>query len=472
MNQDRFRKIILFLVAVIVVLTVFRQGVTVGFPPSGKEVLELFRWTFANTPMSAEPEGDVAYVTRADVMLVLTVLVWLIWLIVRRKTARPASVSAVVYALGLWPIVSLVFSRISPGDAPTRLTGVREVIQHFEYFVIAFALFGSVLSTESARKMLFFFLLVGAAATGIGVYLLISSGGGTAAEAGLTAAIGFEGWGSHARLAVLLAPIFFGCAAFDTNLPRRIFWSAATVASLITSMSGPLLVAAIVTILVLSMVKGERLFACIAVLLLFLLPFAWVLPFGPIKAELAKDLWFQPVHEDILLEDQARLKGEASVSAITSIRGNPLSGIGPGVDIVAPSLSRHQESKALTEEERLALAEAATPPPYLLAAAQMGIPMVIFFLWVFVLFLRRSLEMMSKPGEPLQQGLAVGLFGAVLVFAVGSLWTPMVLHETGLIFALILACIWRMSEPETVAIVAPREPGAEEYSDGLRVDLS
>ena len=116
-------------------------------------------------------------------------------------------------------------------------------------------------------------------------------------------------------------------------------------------MSGPLLVAAIVTILVLSMVKGERLFACIAVLLLFLLPFAWVLPFGPIKAELAKDLWFQPVHEDILLEDQARLKGEASVSAITSIRGNPLSGIGLGVDIVAPSLSRHQESKALTEEE-------------------------------------------------------------------------------------------------------------------------
>jgi hypothetical protein len=80
--------------------------------------------------------------------------------------------------------------------------------------------------------------------------------------------------------------------------------------------------------------------------------------------------------------------------------------------------------------------------------------------------------MMAKSGEPLQQGLAVGLFGAVLVFAVGSLWTPMVLHETGLIFALILACIWRMSEPEMVAIVAPREPGAEEYSDGLRVDLS
>jgi hypothetical protein len=80
--------------------------------------------------------------------------------------------------------------------------------------------------------------------------------------------------------------------------------------------------------------------------------------------------------------------------------------------------------------------------------------------------------MMAMPGEPLQQGLAVGLFGAVLVFAVGNLWTPMVVHETGLIFALLLACIWRMSEAETVAIAAPREPEAEAYSDQLQVDLS
>ena len=476
MNEDRFRKLILFLILVIVVLTVFRQGVTVGLPPSGREVLELFRWTFSDIAPSIAREGNVAYVTRADVILALTTIVWFVWLVVRRQAARAATVSGVVYSLGVWPIVSLAFSWwFSKRGMVGGPAGVREVVQHFEYFVIAFALFGSVMSRASARRVLVFFLLVGAAAMGVGVYLVYSAMRGTPVLGGLGAkSIGFEGWASQARLAALLAPIFFGCAAFDTHLLRRIFWSAATVASLITCVSGPLLATAIVVILVLSMIKSERLFACLAIILLFLLPFSWVMRFGPVKEELAKGLWFEPAMRGISLEEQAKLRGEASAIAVAAIDENPLVGMGPGADMTPPSLSRYLGRSDSSEEARGALARAAGPPPYLLTAARMGIPMVLFFLWVFVLFSRRPLMMMTMPGEALHQGLGAGLFGAVLVFAVGNFWTPMVAHETGLPFALILACIWRMSEPERVEVVGPREAESrpERPSDDLTLDLS
>ena len=46
-------------------------------------------------------------------------------------------------------------------------------------------------------------------------------------------------------------------------------------------------------------------------------------------------------------------------------------------------------------------------------------------------------------------------------------------HEIGLGFALILACIWRMSEPETVTAVASEESESrpEESSSDLLIDL-
>lgn len=479
MNQDRFRKVILLLVAVIVVLFVFRQGVMVSMPRSVKDLprtcFEVLRWTFANTPMRDAPEGTSAYVTRADVILALTTIAWMVWLVVRRRSAQSATVSAIVVCgLGFWPIVSFAISAASANwKPPGGLAGVRDVVQHFEYFAVAFALFGSVLSVGGARKMMLFFLIVGAAAMGVGVYLVMSMARGMPMLPELTAAIGFEGWGSHARLAALLAPVFFGLAAFDTNLPRRVFWAAATVASLMNCLYGPLLIAAVVAILVLSMVKSERLFAYVAVVLAALVVCAWSLDFGPAKRELAKGLWLPASDELVVVEDQARLKGEASVMAAAAIRENPLAGVGPGVDIAALTLPRYLRKGGLTDEERAVLADASTPPPYLLAAARMGIPMVVFFLWVFVLFSRRSLSMMTMPGSPLQQGLAVGLFGGLLAFALANFWTPMLLHEIGLGFALILACIWRMSEPETVTAVASEESESrpEEPSSDLLIDL-
>ncbi len=98
--------------------------------------------------------------------------------------------------------------------------------------------------------------------------------------------------------------------------------------------------------------------------------------------------------------------------------------------------------------------------------------MLVFFIWVFFLFSRRSLVAVAETADPMQRGIVAGFFGAVLAFAAANLWTPMVVHETGLPFAFILACIWRMSEQPEEERPPTSEPPAEETLEVPLLDLS
>jgi len=472
MNQDRFRKFLVFLAGVVVVLAVLRQGVTVGFPPSPKEVVELLKWFLTSRPIDVKPAGQTMFVTRADILLVITAILWVIWLAVKRRAASPGSVAIAVFLLGIWPLVSWAGAAFKLGEKQELLMGRREALQYAAYFIFAFALFATVLRKASARGMAFVFLLAGAAAVGVGVYILVQGARGAATKDLALTVAGFEGWPSHARLAVVLAPMFFGLAAFDSNFLRQLFWGIATLAALGTCIYGPLIVVALLVILVLAMLRSERLFALLAVLLLILLPFAGYLPWGSSRDEAAKELWLASPSQSVTTTEAARLKGEACASALTAIRQNVLLGKGPSASIEVPSLKERLQA-APTEQDRIALAGAATPAPYLLTAATMGVPMVVFFIWVFVLFAKRSLSAFVQTPEPIEQALAMGLFGAVLVFAIGSAWVPTVVHETGIVLAFLLACIWRLSEAEPF-IEPPRPARTKQKAKptDLLLDLS
>jgi len=360
--------------------------------------------------------SDKTYLSVVDPLVWATALLWLL------KVIRCRDLSV----LSLPPLFTWLFvlqsalSLLRTGDL---IGSAKEIIQGVEYFVLAFMLFASNLRRpKHLDRAVFLFLAVATAVVLVGAaqYLRTDS----VPDFGVGGTLGNRNvLGGFLALSL---PVFFGLMVHDRNLWRRVWYALVVLIGLIVNLSGGTFMALFVAFAVISGLKSRNL--CLGVTCVFLLLATVLLPRLPRH------------NGEVLLDSVAMYReGEATTrypewqAAVAMTRENVWLGVGAGTYqdhigryygiLPSPSVSSEPDSQNL----------------YLVLASSMGVPGLLFFVGMLLVFGCEAARTLLRAPHGRDQGLAAGLMGSVIAFAVNSVWAPLLVRGIGLPLALVFS---------------------------------
>ena len=367
------------------------------------------------------------HLSLADPLIWGVFALWLVGVVLSPVRLRSRFPPAMVWLFVMAGVVSAV-------HAVHPLKSVKDIFQYLEYFGAAYLLLVNVPDEVGVRRLVDLFLAVASVVVLVGVaqYAMVRIGD---FKVGAT----FGNRNVFGGYLAMVVPLMAGVALFEPNRWRRAWlWSMVTLALLVT-LSGGALIAMAVALAVVTMARGRVAFVAFAVV--FLLILLVVLP-------------RLPRHNDAVLNDSVCLfndKNEVSLrytewqAATVMIAENPWCGVGLGnfQDNIGGYFGVLPRPTGVVEHDSENL--------YLVLASSVGLPGLACFLGLLLTGGLRAARRFVTAAEPHDKGLALGVAGALLGFAICCIWSPLLVRGIGVPLAMILAFAALADRAETRA---------------------
>ncbi len=261
----------------------------------------------------------------------------------------------------------------------------------------------------------------------------------------------------------LTLPLAFGLALFHPNFLVKLWMMLVVLAGLSIVLSGGAFIAIGVGLVLVGAMRGSK--TAGATLLLLGLMLLVVYPRLPRQnqkvildslmlkktTDLYGSLPAPMTGKDIPEESQWQQKYREWQAALNAISLNPLVGVGLGYyqqNINAyydMDLDEEEDYYTVPKEAGVNYMEPDSNNYYLVTAVEMGIPGLLLVCWMIAHFSRLSGAAYVTKAHPLRRALAAGLCGSMAGFAVGSLFTVMLVRGLAITVVLILGFIHGVS---------------------------
>lgn len=333
----------------------------------------------------------------------------------------------------LMVILFLAAGALSALRAGHPLKSAKDLFQFAEYFVAAYLLAVNVPDGRRMRRLLDVFLVVATAVIVVGAIQYLR-----ADIPVFKVRATFGNRNVFGGYLAIVAPLMAGVALFETGVWRRVWLWAAVALALGVVLSGGAMLAIVVSVLVLAMARGRVAFLLAAAALI-----VWVLVVLPRL----------PRANDVVLNESVQLYNDANEvslrytewqAAAVMIAENPWLGVGLGnyQDNIGGYFGVLPRPTGVVEHDSENL--------FLVMAASTGLPGLACFLGVLFTFGLRAARAFGAAADPGGKGLALGACGAILAFAICSLWSPLLVRGIGVPLALVFAFASRAeSTPDT-----------------------
>lgn len=406
--------------------------------------------------------------TPADLLLGVAVVIWAARRLVRRDWSWPPVTAAVVGVC--WLALSLVPRLKGGDDLVVRGAGVKHALQFAEYFVVGVIVFIETLREPCRRRWAVYALL---AVTAVAVLAAIVQYA-TGTPAALVRGTAFGNRNTFGCFLAMALPLLFGVAVFSRSKPLHLGVAVLVAAGLCVTMAGGAFLAAVAGLLVVAFLRGRWTFVVVAVALALLaLGLLHRLPRQNSQVLLDSVMLYKEsdpyavFREDVkkidgALTDKRRALGEKVINArpvtendlvqeedyswkwqqrykewqaaVNMTVRSPVFGVGAGayqrnVNQFYNEMPKYP--KNLMEPDALSF--------YFVWAASAGLP---FLLICAAMFLGAAVSAGWAFGgltEPLDQGLAAGVLGALCAVAVAGVFTSPFVRGVGVTLALVLA---------------------------------
>ncbi|MCF7855720.1 MAG: O-antigen ligase family protein [Candidatus Pacebacteria bacterium] len=324
-------------------------------------------------------------------------------------------------------VISLfvVLAALSAVRGAGLLQSAKDLIQLIEYFILAYILFTHVaVRRMGAMAVARLFLAVASVVILIGVIQYL-----TTPVDDFAVGATFGNRNVYGGFLSLCLPLFLGMLIYDNQWRRRMWYAAALLLGLATTLSGATMIAVAVGGSMVCLSRGQRTFLGFALVLVLLL--GVVLPRLP-----RENTW--ELHDSI-----AMFEGDGTPAqrypewqaAFIMAQEHPLLGVGIG---------HYQENVGRyygTLPSRNKKAEADTQNLYLVLASSIGFPGLLAFTGVLGLSVLRGINGTTRVPEPAVRGCCAGSAGALIAFSINSIWAPLLVRGIGipLILVMVLA---------------------------------
>ena len=380
------------------------------------------------SPTQLGPFARIPTLTVADALLVVVSGVFA--LCVAQRAVKPRAPSP-------FAIAFLVFGAVSVAAAEQRGEAVKNVVQWFFYFGMAWMAFRAALDDASARRVMLRTAAVAALCT---VLLALAQ---FVRTAGTEIVGGDVPWWLHPGEDVralfgnrnVLAGFFalslpFGAAlALSSGVARwmRVAGGVAALAGVCCTLSGAAAIALAVAVLAMAAMRGRAALACAfgAVLLTVVV----VHPHLPRRTELA-DPWMDSIALHTPSGEVSRRYPDWECAWLMATE-SPWTGVGAG-----------NYQKAISPYRRIPTPPGAPEPDtqnlFLVLAASVGIPGALAFVAMLLDGMARAAK--ATGGADAGRGaLALGAFGSLLAFCIAAIWHPLLVRGIGIPLAFVLA---------------------------------
>lgn len=327
------------------------------------------------------------------------------------------------YILKPPPVLLLLFlfwTLISLAAAENRMAALKEFIQYSEYFLAGFILFRSFPEMRFDRRHLFY-VLAGMTSFAI-LAALIQYFIPAIPNTGVSG--GYGNQNVYGGFLSLMLPVLYG-AVLD-NQHRRIIrggFCLIITAGLVTILNGGTCIAVVAGFGLVSLGKSQRAFVAFAVVVILLTIFVY-----PRLPRHNPQAWYETIalYENTGEPAQRYPEWQAATNMALD---NPLFGVGAG------HYQRHIGSYYGIVPNR----PEASPPDsqnlYLVLAASIGFPGMLFFIGALGWFMATALSTNRDPGFA---GTAMGLAGGLFAFALNALWAPLLVRGIGLMLTAVM----------------------------------
>ncbi len=344
--------------------------------------------------------------------------VFAVWLLAVVRTPAPRRLCLPPLMAGAF----ILLGALSAKGAVAPLKSIKDIIQFAEYFVAAYMLAANVPDRAQVRRLLDVFLVVGTVVVLVGVGQYLVPGVKDFKVAGT-----FGNRNVFGGYLALVVPLMAGVALFETCGWRRVWlWSVVALALLVT-LSGGALIAVAVALTVVATVRGRTAFAAVTAALIILT--IVVLP-------------RLPRQNAAVLNDSVRLFNDANEvslrytewqAATVMIAENPWLGVGLGnyQDNIGGYFGVLPRPTGVVEHDSENL--------YMVLAGSVGLPGLACFLGLLFTFGVSAVRRFAGAVEPRDKGLALGVAGALLAYAICCLWSPLLVRGIGAPLAVLCA---------------------------------
>ena len=331
----------------------------------------------------------------------------------------------------------VILALISGAGATSKGAALKEFIQYAEYFGAGFVVFRCLPELGlSVRRTVDFFLV---AASAVIVIAAIQYFMPAESIADFHVRGTFGNHNVYGGFLALVLPLFYGLAVTEQNWARRAWYGIAVLAGLIGVLAGGTWVALLAGFGAISAVRGPRLFLGFAATAMILM--VWVFPHLPRNNP---DAWFESIAFYDTAGEPTERYPEWQAAAAMAIK-NPWGGVGAG------NYQNHINEYYQVDRIILNRPEASEPDSqnlYLVLAASLGFPALLFFAGALAWFTQRSGKLRNEKDEECASsipGLGIGLLGAFSAFAVNGIWAPLLVRGIGLplVFFMVLTVLPR-----------------------------
>lgn len=329
-------------------------------------------------------------------------------------------------------LLFLLWTLISLANADNRLGALKEFIQYSEYFIAGFMIIRSFPEMRLDRRHLFY-VLAGVASLVI-LAALIQYFMPAIPHTGISA--GYGNQNVYGGFLSLMLPLLYG-AILDKEHRRiiRACLCLVVATGLITILNGGTFIAVVAGFGLVSLSKSQRAFVVFAVAAILLTIFVY-----PRLPRHNPQGWYETIALYENTGKPAQRYPEWQAAANMAI-DNPLLGVGAG------NYQRHIGSYYGIVPNR----PEASPPDsqnlYLVLAASIGFPSMLFFISALGWFIAQTL---STNRNHAFAGTAVGLAGGLFAFAINALWAPLLVRGIGLMLTavMVLSVLYKQKTDE------------------------
>ncbi len=383
---------------------------------------------------------DRATLSVADPLVWLAFAAWLVYCFGERPAAESEPAGSLWRAR--WRAISppllhallVAAAALSVPRAGDRLLAAKDLFQWIEYLLMAFVLFSGVCGLLVPRRRIAWLLLgMAAAVVGLG---LVHYWTPSVPDFGVRATFGNRNvFGGY--LAMML-PLAFGLLLYDPHRLRRAGYGLLIVAGASVLLAGGSFLAIALAFAALALTRGTRTF-------LVLLAVA-LLAAGAVRPLLPRDN-AEILHRSVMLcepDDESMMHERYAEwqAALFMIGDQPWRGVG---------LGNYQRNIGLWFGSLPDKAEPAEPDSqnlYLVVGSTIGLPGALCLVALLIQAMIGALKSFSQAHDPVERGIALGAFGAMLGFAVNSFWSPLLVRGIGLPLMLVLALAGGRGRPK------------------------
>ncbi len=371
----------------------------------------------------ASPTQHAVEIAEKTYLCLVDPLVWLVcglWFLDTLLARKLASVQIPP----LHAILFVLLALLSVTRAVHRMSAFKDVFQFAEYFIAAYLLFASAMDRPAAsRRVLFAFLGTGMAIIALSALHYFDAGRDAFAVKGTFGNANVLGGYLSLVLPVFLALLLHAKAWWIRGVS-----AFAVLLGLMVCVSGGTLIAVLIALLFVAATRGRMAFVAVATVLVVLLAF--------VSPRLPRDTVETARLSICLFDDENAVSTRYTEwqAAGIMVLENPLLGVGAGnyqgnVGQYYGMLPDASGEKSESDSQNL----------YLVLAASLGLPALACFAGLLATSATTAIRAYFRSTDALRKGALLGIAGAVLAFAVNSVWSPLLVRGIGIPLVILLS---------------------------------